>query len=110
MKFCELNMNRQVGNGECWTLAHDGLKHVQGIVLPRVMVSNGTIHGQCIYHRDAGRIISGRFEDIQRGDVVQYFECKFERRQGGRVVYVSSAGAPDHTSYFSGSVFLMVGL
>lgn len=100
VNFCELNMDRQVGNGECWTLAHDGLVHVQDIVLPRVMVSNGTIHGQCVYQRDAGRVISGRLEDVRRGDVVQYLECKFERREGGRVVYVSSAGAPDHTSYF----------
>jgi hypothetical protein len=104
VRFCELNLGRQVGNGECWTLAHDALVHVRDSVNPRVMVSNGTIHGQCIYQRDAGMIVSGRLEDVRRGDVVQYLECKFERRQGGRIVYASSAGAPDHTSY----IFLLV--
>jgi myosin tail region-interacting protein MTI1 len=99
VRFCELNMGRQVGNGECWTLAHDALEHTQGIITPKVMVSNGTSHGQCIYHRDAQSTISGRLEDVRRGDIVQYLECKFERRQGGRLVHSESAGAPDHTSY-----------
>ena len=99
MKFAQMNLGRQVGNGECWTLAHDALEFVRGVTSPRVMVSNGTIHGQCIYSRDASRTLSGTLENVRRGDIVQYLECKFERRVNGRVVYSSSAGAPDHTSY-----------
>jgi hypothetical protein len=100
VKFCQVNMGRQVGNGECWTLAHDALEHVQTVTMPKVMVSNGTIHGQCIYQRDGATTLSGDLEMVRLGDIVQYLECKFERRQNGRVVYSSSAGAPDHTSYF----------
>jgi len=92
-------MGKQVGNGECWTLAHDALEFVQGTVVPKVMVSAGTIHGQCIFARDGQKTIQGSLEDVRPGDIVQYLECKFERRQNGRVVTTSTAGAPDHTSY-----------
>ena len=98
VQFCEANMGKQVGNGECWTLAHDALQEVQNFVNPRVMVSNGTIHGQCIYQRDGSNTIFGDLDTVRPGDIVQYLECKFERRQNGRVVLWSSAGAPDHTS------------
>ena len=100
IRFCQGQLGRQVGNGECWTLAHDALEFVQGVVQPRCMVSSGTIHGQCIFQREGTTTISGNLENIRPGDIVQYFECKFERRQNGRMVYSSSAGAPDHTSYF----------
>jgi myosin tail region-interacting protein MTI1 len=92
-------MGRQVGNGECWTLAHDALELVQGSVQPRCMVSSGTIHGQCVYLREGGRTVRGDLRDVRTGDVAQYLECKFERRVNGRLVQSSSAGAPDHTSY-----------
>jgi len=95
-------MGRQVGNGECWTLAHDALEFVRDTITPPVMVSNGTIHGQCIYQHDGASHLSGRLEDVRCGDVVQYLSCKFERKQNGRIVYSSSAGAPDHTSVVIG--------
>jgi len=101
VRFCEVNMGRQVGNGECWTLAHDALQQVQNTVSPRVMVSNGTVHGQCIYQREAATTVFGDLEMLRPGDIVQYLECKFERRQNGRLVQSSAAGAPDHTSYLS---------
>jgi len=99
VQFARTNMGRQVGNGECWTLAHDALEFMQGTTSPKVMVSNGTIHGQCIYSRDATRTLSGSLDMVREGDIVQYLECKFERRVNGRVVYSSTAGVPDHTSY-----------
>ena len=98
VRYCQGQMGRQVGNGECWTLAHDALEFVQEVVKPRCMVSSGTIHGQCIFQRESSSTISGDLEDVRPGDIVQYLECKFERRQNGRLVYSSSAGAPDHTS------------
>lgn len=101
VRFCQGQMGRQVGNGECWTLAHDALEFVQGVVKPKCMVSSGTIHGQCTFQSEGSTTISGDLEDVRQGDIVQYYECKFERRQNGRVVYSSSAGAPDHTSYSS---------
>lgn len=110
VRFAQVNLGRQVGNGECWTLAHDALEHVQGIASPRVMVSNGTIHGQCIYKREGGMTLQGNLENVRPGDVVQYLECKFERRENGRLVYMSTAGSPDHTSYSLCLGLLMEGL
>ena len=97
--WCQRQLGRQVGNGECWTLAHDALEFVAGTVTPKCMVSCGTIHGQCVYARDRGVTTAGGLMTVREGDIVQYLECKFERRQNGRVVYSSTAGAPDHTSY-----------
>ena len=99
VRFCQGQLGRQVGDGECWTLAHDALEFVQGVVQPKCMVSSGTIHGQCIFRREGTTTVFGTLEGVRPGDIVQYLECKFERRQNGRVVYTSSAGAPDHTSY-----------
>jgi len=99
--FAKNHMGQQVGNGECWTLAHDALEFVQGTVARRCMGSSGTIHGQCVYARDGGKMVTGDLESVRTGDIVQYLECKFERRVNGRVVQFSSAGAPDHTSYIS---------
>ena len=99
VRFCQGQLGRQVGNGECWTLAHDALEFVQGVVQPKCMVSSGTIHGQCIFRREGTNTLFGTLEGVRPGDIIQYLECKFERRQNGRLVYSSSAGAPDHTSY-----------
>ena len=96
--WCERQVGRQVGDGECWTLAHDALEFVGGTTMPRVMVSCGKVHGQCVYAREAGKVVMGTLEGVRGGDVVQYLECKFERRENGRVMYSSTAGAPDHTS------------
>jgi hypothetical protein len=97
--FARGQVGRQVGDGECWTLAHDALEFVQQTVEPRCMVSNGKIHGQVVFACDAGQAVGGSVEAVRTGDIVQYLECKFERRVNGRVVHSSSAGAPDHTAY-----------
>ena len=99
VRFCQAQLGRQVGNGECWTLAHDALESVQGSVQPKVMVSQGKIHGQCIYRQEGQSVRWGDLDSVRPGDIVQYLECKFERRENGRLVFSSSAGAPDHTSY-----------
>ena len=70
-------------------------------VNPRVMVSIGAIHGQCIDQRDGSKTMFSDLDTVRPRDVVQYLECKFERRQNGRLVQSSSAGAPDHTSYLT---------
>ena len=98
VEWCQLKMGQQVGNGECWTLAHDALEFVQSTVSPRVLVSQGTIHGQCIYSRTGTTITEGALDVVRPGDIVQYLECKFERRLNGRLVSSSTAGVPDHTS------------
>ena len=64
-------------------------------------MSSGVIHGQCVYARDGGKTVRGDLEGVRTGDIVQYLDCKFERRVNGRLVHSSSAGAPDHTSYVS---------
>jgi myosin tail region-interacting protein MTI1 len=96
--FARGQVGRQVGDGECWTLAHDALEFVQQTVEPRCMVSNGKIHGQVVFTCDAEQAVGGALEGVRTGDIVQYLECKFERRVNGRVVHSSSAGSPDHTT------------
>jgi hypothetical protein len=99
-------MGSQVGNGECWTLAHDALVAVAEKCSFRgqdpCMASQGLIHGYLIYSyipspskpepqgkvRDAG---------VARGDIIQLLKAHF-KYAGGE----AWAGDPDHTAVITG--------
>ncbi|ODV90843.1 hypothetical protein CANCADRAFT_31684 [Tortispora caseinolytica NRRL Y-17796] len=85
--WCEQRINQQVGNGECWTLAHDALESVSGC-----MPSQGLVHGHLIYSWDDG-VVTGSTHNIKRGDIIQFRSGCL--KSGNRTSY---AGAPDHTS------------
>ncbi|CZR54494.1 related to myosin tail region-interacting protein MTI1 [Phialocephala subalpina] len=91
--WCESQMGQQVGDGECWTLAHHGLEAIGA------MPSQTLIHGALVYSclpaqsnpqpqgsvRDAG---------VARGDVIQILKAHFQLKNGGS----AWAGDPDHTA------------
>lgn len=96
-KWCEKQKGTQVGNGECWTLANDALKavaedckkHGEEECMPCI----GFVHGCLLYEQKFRHQPHVGEAGIARGDVVQFYEAKFEGPHGWK-----SAGSPDHTS------------
>lgn len=93
--WCHSQLGRQVGNGECWTLAHDALA-----ATPGAFVSQTYTHGACIFawcppHEPARSVTR-----LMPGDILQFWKAKFEVCDDatGRVVGWGSAGDPDHTA------------
>lgn len=100
-------MGHQVGNGECWTLAADGLAAVAASCRSRneepCMTSQGVVHGSLVFSflppqpcSPAGGVEAA---GVSRGDVIQFLSCHFKRKDGRGQ---SWAGAPDHTSVVTG--------
>jgi len=101
--WCESRMGTKVGNGECWTLANDGLKAVATTCRENAqepcMSSQSLVHGSLIYMfapaitpqpSPRGGV---READVARGDIIQFLTAHFKK--GGREAF---AGMPDHTS------------
>lgn len=76
LAFCEANLNRCVGRGECWDLGAEALKAIGA--RPAI----GTCFGAPVKPIDA-----------EPGDIIQFYSCKF---QGPN--YTASCGAPHHTA------------
>ena len=103
--WCESNMGRQVGDGECWTLANEGLKAVatncNSYGTEPCMPSQSYIHGSLIYtfipaSSSYPEPQGGVFEaGVARGDVVQVYKGIFKSKDGRRSQF---AGDPDHTA------------
>jgi hypothetical protein len=103
--WCESQMGRQVGDGECWTLASDGLKAVAANCSARgvepCMPSQSYIHGIAVYtlvpasvpDPNPGRSVIEA--GVVRGDIVQILSAHFESEDGRRQMW---AGDPDHTA------------
>ncbi|KFY07898.1 hypothetical protein V492_06719 [Pseudogymnoascus sp. VKM F-4246] len=101
--WCELQMGTKVGNGECWTLANDGLTAVASACTDRgeepCMSSKGYVHGALIYEKigrkhpepPGGVLAAG----VARGDILQFWKARLEAKDGRSW---KSAGAPDHTA------------
>ena len=101
--WCEGQMGQQVGNGECWTLAANGLKAIaagcRAEGLEPCMTSQSVIHGYAVFtftppkpSQPPGGVEAA---DVARGDIIQFLSCHFVRKDGRGQ---SWAGAPDHTS------------
>lgn len=103
--WCESQMGKQVGNGECWTLANDGLKAIAATRsaqnLEPCMSSQSYIHGGTVYS-----LVPAKTPDsnpghslvragVARGDIVQILSAHFKSRDGLRQAW---AGDPDHTA------------
>lgn len=96
--WCEMKEGQTVGNGECWTLAHDALQKACG---KHAFVSTGLVHGALIATY-IGSGIQGKIpkivvpaitDEIRRGDVLQFTACEFKYTHR-----TLSFGAPDHTA------------
>lgn len=95
--WCEVKAGAQVGDGECWTLAHDALKKACG---SHAFVSSGYNHGALILtvkantSEDEPIIVRETVTDsIRRGDILQFTSCLF--KSGGQWQVF---GHPDHTA------------
>lgn len=96
--WCENKLGQQVGNGECWTLAHDALQKGCG---KHAFVSSGLIHGALLYTVKPGNgddrpeVIFGSIvnDEVRRGDVLQFKSCFFKYPQS-----TQTYGSPDHTA------------
>ncbi len=62
--FCKSNLKKQVGNGECWTLADEAFKSC-GLERP-----NGE-------NRVWGRLLDLKKEKIEAGDIIEYRNARF---------------------------------
>ncbi len=88
MAFAAKNFGKQVGNGECWTLAADALQAAGGIPAQDYVF---------------GRPLN-RDEQWWPGDIIQFTKCRFKETlpgPGNRHVIIS-AGAPNHTAIYGG--------
>ena len=74
--FCKQNMGKQVGNGECWTLANEAFRSC-GLARP-----GGD-------NRVWGRLLDLKQEKLAPGDIVEYRNAKFSN---------GSSTGPAHTS------------
>ncbi|CAK9441066.1 uncharacterized protein LODBEIA_P49350 [Lodderomyces beijingensis] len=88
--WCEHNQGKQVGSGECWDLAKFALEKGCG---KHAFVSQYYIHGYPIYKLGNGNA-SAPLDDVRRGDILQFRECKFVSPNG----VTQTVGMPDHTS------------
>ena len=93
--WCEVKEGQTVGNGECWTLAHDALERACG---KYAFVSTGYVHGAliCTYtgSENIPKVtVPSTSDEIRRGDILQFKNCVFKYPQ--RIV---SCGSPDHTA------------
>ncbi|KAK9487027.1 hypothetical protein V1527DRAFT_11463 [Lipomyces starkeyi] len=93
-KFVEANVGRQIGDGECWTVAKESLK------ASGAMESCGFIHGVEIWTSNSTTgVRSGDEAMLRRGDILQFKSARFRSSgQAGRIVEEKYVGAPDHTA------------
>ncbi|KAK9454538.1 hypothetical protein V1511DRAFT_502253 [Dipodascopsis uninucleata] len=93
-RYAESMIGRQVGNGECWTLAHEALRNAGALE------SVGLIHGPQIWEYSPNSTLnSGSVKSIRRGDILQFATSRF-RNMGpnGQILGEMFVGSPDHTA------------
>ncbi|KAI9802137.1 MAG: hypothetical protein M1833_002058 [Piccolia ochrophora] len=79
-RWCERRLGQRVGDGECWTLAHEALQAVaqedRSRGLEPVMASQGRVHGCRIYVHEVpskGSAAGGmEVAGVARGDIVEF--------------------------------------
>lgn len=95
--WAEAMMNKQVGDGECWTLAKEAIdQSSHGYALS----PQSYTHGALVYHATGGAPAPIAYNDsIRRGDILQFTNGRFETRNAqGVVTGFSTVGMPNHTS------------
>jgi hypothetical protein len=107
--WSESKMGQQVGDGECWTLAHDALVAIAAKCSSRgqesCMPSQSYTHGALIYSYIPAvspypEPRGGVFEaGVARGDLIQLLSAHFKSKDGRSEKW---AGAPDHTAVVTG--------
>ncbi|KAG7694038.1 hypothetical protein KL930_002999 [Ogataea haglerorum] len=93
--WTEAHKGKKVGDGECWTLAHDALQRGCG---KHAFVSSGLVHGallSTITGKKGGPEVRKEpvSDTVKRGDILQFANCCF--RYPNKALFY---GSPDHTS------------
>lgn len=94
--WCEVKEGQTVGDGECWSLAHDALEKACG---KHAFVSSGLVHGALIATFKGNETslpdieIPSVSDDIRRGDILQFKSCVFKTHKR-----TTMCGSPDHTA------------
>ncbi|CDK25974.1 unnamed protein product [Kuraishia capsulata CBS 1993] len=93
--WCETKEDKTVGDGECWTLAHDALEKGCG---KHAFVSEGLVHGALTLlikfeNGKTERVKSSVSDGIKRGDILQFENCCL--RYPNKALFF---GSPDHTA------------
>ncbi|CAG80364.1 YALI0E34089p [Yarrowia lipolytica CLIB122] len=100
-RWAESMVGTQVGDGECWTLAKNAIEQSSQTAL----VSQAYTHGALIYQQNGSTNnpanIVKNVEAIRRGDILQFYEVKFESRSAGGFSS-ASYGVPNHTAVVVG--------
>lgn len=98
--WAEAMLGRQVGDGECWTLAKEAIDQSSH---QYALSPQGYTHGALVYHAIGGATAPLAYNDsIRRGDILQFTSGKFESRNAqGLVVFTNIVGQPNHTSVVS---------
>ncbi|KAK9238364.1 hypothetical protein V1525DRAFT_401372 [Lipomyces kononenkoae] len=94
-KFVETNVGRQVGDGECWTVAKEALTS------SGAMPSCGLVHGVEIWSFAPGTGRGHHEGMLRRGDILQFKTARFrtvDASSAGRITGEKYVGAPDHTA------------
>ncbi|GMF07923.1 unnamed protein product [Ambrosiozyma monospora] len=96
--WCEVKLGSKVGDGECWTLAHDALEKSCG---KHAFVSSGYCHGAILYTLIGSEkkgvppsvVKESVTDELKRGDILQFTSCGF--RYPNKALFF---GDPNHTS------------
>lgn len=90
VRWCRERLGTRVGDGECWTLAHDALEAVAAKCKSRggkepVMVSQRRVHGVCIcVHRmpSPGSTLDGlKLAEVAPGDILELKRATFRTQK-----------------------------
>lgn len=93
--WCEVKKGQTVGDGECWTLAHDALQKGCGNY---AFISSGLHHGALLgTFKSSGYVPESVTDTIKRGDILQFKSCFFQNPSG-----TQTFGSPDHTAIVVG--------
>ena len=82
LAYCETQRGKKVGNGECWTLAAEGLKDANA------KNANGYTYGR--------KLTPG--EKVFPGDIMQFTEAKFSGSHSDGSTWWVQLGVPNHTA------------
>jgi hypothetical protein len=99
LAFAKSQVGKQVGNGECWTLANEAVKAAgakSSFDFADAPNKGDYVWGDFVYGLEAkAKGETGALKDVKPGDVVQFRDAKFVARQGNRT---TTTTASHHTA------------
>ena len=84
VEYAKSQVGKQVGNGECWTLANEAMKSAgtkSSFNFTDTPNKGDYVWGTLTYGLDGGKE-TGTLKDVKPGDVVQFRDTKFSGKKG----------------------------